>query len=425
MPRSDDRVEPKTVLMGAMLDEARALDAADPLATFRNRFVIADPDLIYLDGNSLGRMPKAAVDVLDGLKLEWGERLVRGWGEGWYDLPRRLGAKIARLIGAEEDEVIVCDSTSVNLYKLVRAAAREVVITDDTNFPSDLYVLQSASQACSLRSGPDGFVPLDNFVQSFKSWKGRNTLLLALSHTAFKSGYVYPMPSLTRAAREHDVMTLWDVSHSVGAVPLELRKAGVDFAVGCTYKYLNGGPGAPAFLYVRRELQKKLESPIRGWFGQRDPFQFQTDYNPAPGISRFLAGTPPILSMAAAEPGIDLVLEAGIEKIRKKSVAQTEFLIRLFDKHLEPLGFKLASPRDPAVRGSHVSITHRLALEIDQALIHEMNAIPDFRTPDNLRLGVSPLYTTFEELHEAVQRIVRVVEEKRFKAYVKKRPTVT
>ncbi len=415
-----------------MLEEARALDAADPLASFRDRFVISDPDLIYLDGNSLGRMPKKTAEVLDRLKRDWGDRLVRGWGEGWYDLPRRLGAKIAKLIGAGEDEVIVCDSTSVNLYKLAQAVSeapssgRLWVLTDDTNFPSDLYVLHGVfgRRATGLRSGLDGYVEREAFARAMDRLHGRG-LLLALSHTAFKSGYVYPMAELSEEARKRGILSLWDLSHSVGAVPIGLTQAGVDLAVGCTYKYLCGGPGSPAFLYVRRDLQEKLGNPIRGWFGQRDPFQFSPEYHPAPGISRFLAGTPPILSMAAAEPGIDLVLEAGIDEIRRKLVAQTEFLIRLFDKYLAPLGFKLNSPRDSSIRGAHVSASHPLALQIDQALIHEANVVPDFRAPDNLRLGVAPLYTRFADLLEAVMRIERVVREGLPEKYSGSGPTVT
>lgn len=417
-----------------MIDEARALDAADPLATFRDRFVISDPDTIYLDGNSLGRMPKAAADVFDRLKSEWGDRLVRGWGEGWYGLPQRLGAKIAGLIGAELDEVIVCDSTSVNLYKLVVAGlefneGRRAVITDETNFPSDLYVLrgglrQSWHWAISLPSGPDGFVLSDDFVKSL-ALQGDRSAMLALSHTAFKSGYVYPMESLTAEAHRFGALSLWDISHSVGAMPLELGKCGVDLAVGCTYKYLNGGPGSPAFLFVRRGLQEKLGNPIRGWFGRKDPFSFATEYEPADGLNRFLSGTPPILSMAAAEPGIDLVLEAGTEAVRAKSVLQTEYLVRLFDRYLEPLGFALNSPRDPALRGSHVSLSHPLALPIDLALIHEVNVVPDFRMPDNLRLGVAPLYTRFVDLHGGVMRIKRVVEEGIYEKYLGRASAVT
>lgn len=415
-----------------MLDEARDLDAGDPLAGFRDRFVISDPDLIYLDGNSLGRMPKAAIDVLDRLKVEWGDRLVRGWGEGWYDLPRRLGAKIAALIGAREGEVIVCDSTSVNLYKLAVAVdqgptqGRLWALTDDTNFPSDLYVLQGAfgRRVTGLPSGPEGYVTIESFVRAMDRLHGRG-LLLALSHAAFKSGYMYPMETLTEEARKRNIVSFWDLSHSVGVFPVDLNRAGADLAVGCTYKYLNGGPGSPAFLYVRRDLQEQLGNPIRGWFGQRDPFQFSTEYHPAHGISRFLAGTPPILSMAASESGIDLVTEAGIDAIRRKSAAQTDFLIRLFDRYLEPLGFNLASPRDSAVRGSHVSITHPNALQIDQALIQEMKVIPDFRMPDNLRLGVAPLNTRFSDLHEAAMRIGQVVEQRLYERYPSKGIEVT
>jgi kynureninase len=410
------------------------LDASDPLASFRHHFLITDPSLIYLDGNSLGRLPKRSRERLrEVVEHEWGERLIRGWNEGWFEAPRRVGAKIARLIGAQPDEVIVADSTTVNFFKLVVAAlsarpGRRRVVSDEMNFPSDLYVLQGALRlagpdfALDLVRSADGLtIPTEAVAAAL----GGDTALVTLTHTAFRSGYVYNMAAVTYAAHAAGALMLWDLSHSVGAMPLDLNGAGVDLAVGCTYKYLNGGPGAPAFLYVRRDLQAQLANPIWGWFGQKGQFDFKLGYEPADGLGRFLAGTPPLLSLAAVEPAVDLLLEAGLERLRAKSVAQTEYLITLWEARLKPHGVTLNSPRDPAVRGSHVSLGHPEALRIDRALIEEMNVIPDFRYPDNLRLGVAPLYTSFTDIYEGVTRLERVLAERRYEKYRKERPEVT
>jgi kynureninase len=416
------------------LEHAKELDRHDELARFRNEFIIDDPDLIYLDGNSLGRLPKHTAQRLhEVVENEWGKRLIRGWGEGWFTAPQRIGAKIAHLIGAQPDEVIVCDSTSVNLFKLYLAAlqarpGRTRVVTDDMNFPSDLYVLQGALKL----SGPhyqllithsrDGLTVTNDALQANID---ASTALVALTHTAFKSGYLYDMGAITAMAQRAGALMLWDLCHSAGAVPVDLNKHKVDLAVGCTYKYLNGGPGSPAFLYVRRDLQAQLLSPIWGWFSQKGQFEMELDYAPAPGLNRFLAGTPNLLSLAAVEPGVDLILEAGLERLRAKSIQQTEYLIALWEAWLKPLGVALNSPRDSAVRGSHVSLGHPEGLRIDRALIKLMNVIPDFRYPDNIRLGIAPLYTSFAEIHEAMQRLRQVIAEKLYEQYPTVRPEVT
>ena len=413
---------------------AEALDSSDPLAAFRDEFVIADPDLIYLDGNSLGRMPRRSAERLQAVvEHEWGRRLIRGWNEGWFSAPQRVGDKIARLIGAQPGEVILADSTSVNFFKLVMAALaarpdRPAVVTDDLNFPSDLYVLQGALRLAGpgrrlvqVHSDDGLTVPLAALAAAITP----QTALVTLTHTAFKSGFVYDLPAVTTLAHEAGALMLWDLSHSVGAMPLEMGAAGVDLAVGCTYKYLNGGPGAPAFLYVRRDLQADLLSPIWGWFGQQSQFDFKLDYQPGPGLQRFLAGTPSILALAAVEPGVDLLLEAGLHRLRAKSVQQTEYLIALWQEWLQPLGVTLNSPRDPAQRGSHVSLGHPEGLRIDRALIEKMNVIPDFRYPDNIRLGVAPLNTTFSEIHEALTRLRRVLTDRLYEQYPFERPQVT
>jgi kynureninase len=417
----------------ASAEYARALDADDDLGPFRERFVITDPELIYLDGNSLGRLPRAsAARAREVVESEWGDRLIRGWNDGWIELPRRVGAKIARVLGAREDEVLVADSTSVCLFKLAVAAlrarpGRRRIVTDDLNFPSDVYVLGSALEAAGggrleIVRSPDGIAVSP--AQLAAAIDG-DTALVALSHTAFKSAFVHDMATVTDLAHERGALMLWDLSHSVGAVPVALNEARVDLAVGCTYKYLNGGPGAPAFLYVRRDLQEELRNPIAGWMGQRDPFTFALEYAPEAGLRRFLTGTPPILSLAAAEPGVDLVLEAGIDRIREKSLRQTEYLMALWEALLAPLGFRLGSPREGARRGSHVSLSHPEGYRINRALIERMRVIPDFRAPDTIRFGASPLYTSYEELYRGVEALRQVVQERHYEAYPPERSGVT
>lgn len=419
-----------------MLDLAYALaqDRQDPLARFRDAFLIADPDTIYLDGNSLGRLPRqTTARVEQAIRFEWGERLVRSWNETWMEAPRRIGAKLARLLGARADEVIVADSTSVNFFKLAHAAldarpGRHQIVTETDNFPTDAYILQGLLRARGApyrldHVDPDGFsVRTADVIRAIDP---SDCALVTLSHTSFKSGAVYDMAAVTRAAHDAGALVLWDLSHSVGALPLALDACDADLAVGCTYKYLNGGPGAPAFLYVRRDLQAQLPNPVQGWFGQKDQFDMAPAYMPAPGLDRFLVGTPPILSLLAVEVGVDLVLEAGIEAIRAKSVALSEFFIQLWERQLAPLGVTLNSPRDPACRGSHVSLGHPEALRIDRALIEDLKVIPDFRPPDNLRFGLAPLYTTWADVYHAVARLRRVIAEKLYEKYPLERLRVT
>jgi kynureninase len=411
---------------------ADALDRHDELRGFRERFVIADPELIYLDGNSLGRLPKATQERLrTAVDREWGERLIRGWNEGWYEAAIRVGGKLAELIGAQSEEVIIADSTSVNLYKAAMAAAlarpgRPKIITDDLNFPSDVYILKSVAQQTGGRSiqilqSPDGInMPRD----ILRGALGEDTAFVSLSHTAFKSGFTHDLVEVTRMIHQVGALAIWDMSHSVGAVQISLNEAEVDLAVGCTYKYLNGGPGAPAFLYVRQDLQPSLVNPITGWFSQKQPFEMDLDYLPAPGMRRYLSGTPPTLSLLAIEPGVDLLREAGMARVRAKSVNQTSYLIGLWQERLEELGFTLMSPSEADDRGGHVALSHEYGLAIDQALIHEAGVIPDFRPPDNIRLGLSPLYTSYAEIHEAVDRMARIVTERRYRLYQGDAPAV-
>lgn len=419
---------------------AQYLDQTDPLAHFKDRFVINDPDLIYLDGNSLGRLPKKTIPHLQDLvENQWGNGLIQGWNQGWFEKPTRLGARIAELIGARADEVVVCDTTSVNLFKLAAAALRyqtgkTSLVSDEFNFPTDLYIFQgvidmlgAGHQIHLIRSEDSISITEKNVADTIDE----TTALVALTQVAFKSAFMYDINKVTALAHKAGALTLWDLCHSVGAVPLELNQWDVDLAVGCTYKYLNGGPGSPAFLYVRKELQNKLHPPIWGWFADKNPFAFDLEFTPADNISRFQISTPHILSMAGIEPALDILLEAGMEPLRKKSIEQTEYLIYLAQENLLPLGFQLGSPLDSSQRGSHVSIRHPEAYRICRALIDplpgdtKLRVIPDFRAPDNIRLGIAPLYTSFSDVHRALNRIKTILEDGIYKNYSEEQLKVT
>ncbi|MEM7032747.1 MAG: kynureninase [Chloroflexota bacterium] len=405
---------------------AQKLDVQDPLSSYRDQFEITDPDLIYVDGNSLGRMPKAtAKTAQDLVQNQWGNRLIRGWNEGWIEAPDRIGAKIAKLIGADPSEVIMADSTTINLFKLAVAAlrfqqGRTDIVTDNLNFPSDLYAL---TEACDLLGGQhqvEMIASADDILGPEDALEARldeRTALLTLCHVVFKSGYRYDLARMNDAAHKVGALTLWDLSHSVGAMPIDLNGTNTDLAIGCTYKYLNGGPGAPAFLYVRKGLQEKLRNPIGGWMGRKDMFSFALDFEPDDSIRRFLTGTPSILSLSLVEPSLDLFLAAGIDNIWRKSVQQSEYLQQLWHHYLAPLGYRFNSPENSQQRGSHISLGHEHAFAIDQALIHELNVIPDFRPPDNIRLGITPLYTRFVDIYQLVMRLREAVVENVYTKY--------
>ncbi|HBX69927.1 MAG TPA: kynureninase [Chloroflexi bacterium] len=412
---------------------AAQLDAQDELAAFREKFVVADPDLLYLDGNSLGRLPQATRGRLqEVIEQQWGQRLIRGWNEGWLEAPHNIGDKIAQLIGAQPGEVLLGDSTSANLFKLAVAAlkarpGRPKIVSDALNFPSDLYIFQGIAemlgQGHTLKLIPsrDGIhIQPADVAEALDE----QTALLSLTHVAFKSAFMYDLQAITAQAHAAGALTLWDLSHSAGAVPLHLSAWGVDLAVGCTYKYLNGGPGAPAFLYVRRELQNQLMQPIWGWFAAKNPFAFELDFAPAEGLERFRGGTPPMLSLLAIDPAVDILLEAGIERLRAKSVQQSEYLLSLARAWLLPLGFRLGSPEDSRQRGSHISLRHPEAYRINRAMLAR-SVIPDFRAPDNLRLGIAPIYTTYGEIYRALEIIRQITAEKIYLQYSNERLPVT
>ena len=398
---------------------AEAADAADPLAGFRERFVADAAGVLYLDGNSLGRLPVATRARLAAAADEWGDRLVGGWPD-WIDAPERTGDALAPLIGAEPGEVLVCDSTTVNLFKLVGAVAGGgALVTDRGNFPTDRHVLEgiAAQRGVALRQ-------FDGEPDAATLPCGPGDVVV-LSHVGYRSGAVADLPALQAAATERGATLIWDLSHSAGAIPVGLRAAGAELAVGCTYKYLNGGPGAPGYLYVARERQATLRSPIWGWFGQRDQFAMERGYDPDPSIRRFLAGTPPILGLAAVEEGVRLTAEAGIAALHAKAIALTERMIALHDAWLAPLGFALATPRDPARRGSHVALAHPEAWPLTRALIERAGVVPDFRGPDVIRLGVAPLYTGHADVWDALDRLRAIAARGEHRAYDAKPGRVT
>ena len=395
------------------LDHARALDAADPLATMRARFTLPD-GVIYLDGNSLGALPAATpAAIADATTRQWGERLIRSWNEGWIDAPVRLGGKIAPLIGARADEVIVGDSTSASLFKALVAALREaaridparrVVLSEAGNFPTDLHVAEGAV-ACvpgaSLRVVPRGEV---------EAALGPDVAVLMLTHVHYKTAARWDMAAVTAAAHGAGALMLWDLSHSAGAVAVDLDGAGADLAVGCTYKYLNGGPGAPAYLYVATRWQDRLASPLSGWMGHAEPFAFADGYVPAPGMKRWLAGTPSVLGMAALEVGLDLW--AGID--RAAVWAKSAALWGIMAEAGAAAGLECVTDADPARRGSHISFRHPHAYELTQALIAD-GVIGDFRAPDILRLGLTPLYLSHEDVWRAGDLLRAIVADERWR----------
>ena len=399
---------------------AARLDAADPLASYRSRFVGAETPLVYFDGNSLGRPLTASAERLARFAREdWGGRLIRGWDERWFEQPLTLGDEIGRvLLGAAPGQTAVADSTTVMLYKLARAAvdaqrrrdpARTEVVIDDDNFPTDRYLVQGIA----VERGLDvRWVAVDRgagvSAEQLAAAVSERTALVLLSHVAYRSAYLADAPALTGVAHDAGALVLWDLSHSVGSVPLELDAWGADLAVGCTYKYLNGGPGSPAFGYVAARHQDRLTQPVQGWMGHGDPFLMGPDWTPATGMRRFLSGTPPILGMQPLRDMVALIAEVGMPAVRRKSLALTSYVLDLVDAWLRPLDVVVASPRDPARRGGHVTLAHPWMHEVVASLWHE-DVIPDFREPDGLRIGLSPLSTSFEEVRRGMAAVRRHV----------------
>jgi kynureninase len=396
---------------------AEELDAADPLAGFRDRFLPGDV-VAYLDGNSLGRpLAETARRMDEFIREQWAGRLIRGWTDGWLDWPQRLGDRLGELaLGAAPGQVVVADSTTVLLYKLARAAVdarpgRRVIVLDTDNFPTDRYVLEgiAAERGLTLR-----WIETDPLTgihpEQVAAAVGEDTALVLFSHVAYRSGWLADGPAITRIAHDAGALMMWDLSHSAGSVPVALDAWTADLAVGCTYKYLNGGPGAPAFAYLRAGLQDELRQPILGWMGHRASFEMGPRHEFAPGVRALLSGTPPILAMVPLQAGLDLLAEAGMDRIRAKSQLLTGYVLAVADECLAPLGVRVASPRDPDRRGGHVTLSRPGFGQLLEPL-WAAGVIPDYRSPDGIRIGLAPLSTGFAEVHRGLA-VLRDLAEK-------------
>ncbi|MCL6741444.1 kynureninase [Sphingomonas sp. RB56-2] len=389
-----------------ILSDVLELDLGDPLRAIRQRFLLPE-GIAYFDGHSLGPLPRLTQAKLgEVVNDQWGRQLIGGWNAGWIDAPQRVGAKIAGLIGAKPHEVIIADSTSVNLFKLIVAASRlsqgSALLTETDNFHTDRYIASGAAELAGLDLRIESREKIEDSLDS-------TTNLLLLTHVHYGTSERYAMAAVTKQARGAGALTIWDLCHSAGAVPLQLNRDGVELAVGCGYKYLNGGPGAPSFLYVAEHLQDRLLSPLRGWMGHAAPFDFSADYVPAPGIDRFLAGTPPILSFAALEAAIEAFDDVPMQSVWEKSIALFELFDRLMSERCPEL--ICVTPRDASRRGSHIAFRHPNAFAICQALIAE-GVIGDFRAPDIIRFGLTPLYLRFEDVWSAVESCAAIMDSR-------------
>jgi kynureninase len=388
------------------------LDDADPLAPLRDRFVGTDSALVYLDGNSLGRPLTVTGERLRRfVEDEWGGRLIRGWDEGWFDLPLTLGDELGRVcLGAGPGQVAVGDSTTVLLYKLMRTAVaarpgRTEIVIDRDNFPTDRYLAMGVAAECGLTvRWLDVDTAAGATVEQVAAAVGEQTALVALSHVSYRSAWIADVAAITRVAHDAGALVLWDLCHSVGSVPAELDAWDVDLAAGCTYKYLNGGPGSPAFCYVAARHLETFAQPIQGWMGNTDPFLMGPDYVPVQGIRRFLSGTPAVVGMLAVEDMVALIDEAGIDAVRKKSEQLTTRTVELADEQLAAYGVTVVSPRDPARRGGHVTLHHPRMQEVVTRL-WQQDVLPDYRDPGGLRIGLSPLSTSFDELERGLEAV--------------------
>jgi len=397
-------------------------------------------ETVYLDGNSLGRLPIRTLERMDQvLRREWGDQLISSWNAHWLGLAKRIGEKIGRLIGAKTGETLVSESTSTNLYKLAWAllqhrGKRTKILTDAANFPSDLYILTGIAKQFvqELQVQPLEFCGKDSTSLShtrvhsvLESQLDESVALVSFSHVQYQSGYAFDLKATTELCHRFGVPVLWDLSHSVGAIPIDLAGANADAAVGCTYKYLNGGPGAPAFLFLRSDLQALMHNPIQGWFGAASPFEFQPNYSPDAGLERFLVGTPPVLSTAAIELGVDLVLEAGIEWLHTRSIGLIEAFLNSYETRLAHLGYGILTPYEPTMRGSHIAFTHENGWQITQDLIQRYRVIPDFREPNIIRFGITPLTNQLSDIEQAVEGMEASIRTESYREFSSKRQGVT
>jgi kynureninase len=404
-------------------NDCLALDADDALAGLREQFALPE-GVIYLDGNSLGARPKASLQrAQDVIAEEWGQDLIRSWNKaGWFELPSRLGDKLARLIGAQAGEVVVTDTTSVNLFKLLAAAIdiqassplpataqRRVIVTERSNFPTDIYMAEGLTKWLDR-----GYrLRLVDSPEELPQAIDDNTAVVMITHVNYRTGHLHDMAKLSAHAHERGALIVWDLCHSVGAVPVDLHRDGADFAVGCTYKYLNGGPGSPAFAWVPKRHQERFHHPLSGWWGHAAPFAMQPAFAPTPGIRRALCGTQPIVSMALVECGLDIFAQTDMQAIRRKSLALTDLFIKLVEQRCGRHPLRLVTPREHALRGSQVGFAHPHGYPVMQALI-ERGVIGDYREPEIMRFGFTPLYTRFVDVWDAVDVLTDILDNERY-----------
>ena len=399
-------------------EDFTSLDKIDPLAKIRDEFSLPQ-NLIYFDGNSLGPLPKCTIHTLETMiQKEWGNGLIGSWNkENWINMPRELGNKIAPLVGAKLGEVIVVDSTSVNLFKVLTSALllnknRRVIVSEAENFPSDLYILEGVNkmfgESYERHLIEEGDYEIDKYIDT-------STAVVMLSHVNYKTGLISDIKRITSIAHEKGALVIWDLSHSVGVMPLYLHDCGVDFAVGCTYKHLNGGPGAPGFLYVHKSLIEKVSQPLTGWMGHIQPFEFVVNYQPANDICKYICGTPPIIAYKAIESGLTVFEQVSMNVVREKSIKLSEMFIQLMQQECIKFGFELFSPRNAEQRGSQVSFTHGNGFSIMQTLISH-SVVGDFRQPNILRFGFSPLYMRFKDVWDAVICLREIMQTKEWQS---------
>ena len=399
-------------------EDFTSLDKIDPLAKVRDEFSLPQ-NLIYFDGNSLGPLPKCTIHTLETMiQKEWGNGLIGSWNkENWINMPRELGNKIAPLVGAKLGEVIVVDSTSVNLFKVLTSALllnknRRVIVSEAENFPSDLYILEGVNkmfgESYVRHLIEEGDYEIDKYIDT-------STAVVMLSHVNYKTGRISDIKRITSIAHEKGALVIWDLSHSVGVMPLYLHDCGVDFAVGCTYKHLNGGPGAPGFLYVHKSLIEKVSQPLTGWMGHIQPFEFVVNYQPANDICKYICGTPPIIAYKAIESGLTVFEQVSMNVVREKSIKLSEMFIQLMQQECIKFGFELFSPRNAEQRGSQVSFTHGNGFSIMQTLISH-SVVGDFRQPNILRFGFSPLYMRFKDVWDAVICLREIMQTKEWQS---------
>ena len=412
--------------------DAIALDSSDSLAQFKDRFVVQDPDVCYLDGNSLGRLPKATIETInDFLVNGWGAKMVDGWGE-WIDKAETTGDLIGRAaLGATAGQTLAMDTTSVNFYRAVRAAinarpGRRTIITDEANFPTDRYIMQGIADELDLNLV---IIPNDlqehNLGEPFsdecvtpeilKPYLNDDVALVTLSVVAYRSGALHNIKELTDLVRESGALMVWDASHAVGAVDMQFDRDGVDLAVGCTYKYGNSGPGAPAWLYISKRIQSETKMPIQGWFSQRNQFLMGSTFDQIEGMRGFQIASPSIIGLLCIDSGFGMIEEASIKAINEKASKGTDMMIELFDEWLTPLGYELITPRDPKLRGGHISIYHPEAAQIARGLRDDMKVIPDYRAPNCIRLAISPLATSYVEVFDGFERIRDYTKSDKYK----------